>query len=145
MSFYRDRRGIDSGAASGYSDISSIDEMKKADPDCLPSDHRSRRLKLPIKADGLESAARLFRAMGDPGRLELLALLAQGEACVTELAAGQDDGMSTISQRLRVLHTEKLIRRRREGKHIFYALADQHVLEMVFNALAHAGEAKAGA
>lgn len=48
--------------------------------------------------------------------------------------------MSTISQRLRVLRSENIIVRRRRGKHINYALADQHVMDLVFNALAHATE-----
>lgn len=88
----------------------------------------------------LDRAARLFRAVGEASRLRLLALLSQGEACVTELAEAEGEGLSTISQRLRILHTENLIARRRTGKHINYALADQHIVEMIFNALAHASE-----
>lgn len=87
-------------------------------------------------------AARLFRAVGDVPRLRLLALLAQGEACVTELAESEKESLSTISQRLRVLRGENLIARRREGKHILYSLADQHIFDLVFNALAHASEHK---
>jgi DNA-binding transcriptional ArsR family regulator len=60
--------------------------------------------------------------------------------CVTELAASEQESLSTISQRLRVLRSENLIIRRRRGKHINYALADQHVMDLVFNALAHATE-----
>jgi len=60
--------------------------------------------------------------------------------CVTELAASEGESMSTISQRLRVLRSENIIVRRRKGKHINYGLADQHVMDLVFNALAHATE-----
>jgi ArsR family transcriptional regulator, lead/cadmium/zinc/bismuth-responsive transcriptional repressor len=60
--------------------------------------------------------------------------------CVTELAACERESLPTISQRLRVLRAESLIVRRRRGKHINYALADQHVMDLVFNALAHATE-----
>ena len=88
----------------------------------------------------LERASRLFRAIGEPSRLRLLSRLAQGEMCVTELAASERESLSTISQRLRVLRSENLIVRRRRGKHINYALADQHVMDLVFNALAHATE-----
>ena len=88
----------------------------------------------------LERASRLFRAIGEPSRLRLLSRLAQGETCVTELAAAEQESLSTISQRLRVLRSENLIVRRRRGKHINYALADQHVMDLVFNALAHATE-----
>ena len=88
----------------------------------------------------LERASRLFRAIGEPARLRLLSRLSQGEMCVTEIAALEKESVSTISQRLRVLRSEDLIVRRRRGKHIDYALADQHVMDLLFNALAHATE-----
>lgn len=96
-----------------------------------------------VKQEALEAAARLFRAIGDPPRLRLLALLSQGEACVTELAQAENENISTISQRLRVLRSEHLVVRKRRGKHINYGLADQHVMDLVFNALAHASEVPA--
>jgi DNA-binding transcriptional ArsR family regulator len=82
----------------------------------------------------------MFRAVGDEGRLRLMALLARGEACVTELAEATGDGLSTVSQRLRVLRVEGLVTRRRDGKHLYYALADDHVAQLILNALAHAEE-----
>lgn len=77
----------------------------------------------------------MFRAIGDVERLRLLAQLADGERCVSELAAGT--AMSTVSQRLRILLAEELIDRRRDGKHVFYRLADAHVAALVHSALAH--------
>lgn len=96
-----------------------------------------------VRPEALEVAARLFRAIGDTPRLRLLALLGQGEACVTELAQAERENISTISQRLRVLRSEHLVVRKRRGKHINYGLADEHVMDLVFNALAHASEAPA--
>lgn len=117
---------------------------KNAGSHCDDADHKSaRRRAPPVNAAALESASRLFRALGEPSRLRLLALLAQGEACVTELALSEGDDMSAISQRLRVLRSENLVVRRRNGKHIQYALADQHIVDLVFNALAHASESPA--
>ena len=98
---------------------------------------------LTVRPEALEVAARLFRAIGDTPRLRLLALLGQGEACVTELAQAEHENISTISQRLRVLRSEHLVVRKRRGKHINYGLADQHVMDLVFNALAHASEVPA--
>lgn len=77
--------------------------------------------------------------MGDVPRLRLLTTLSSGERCVTDLAVGE--GLSTVSQRLRLLRAEGLVRRRRQGKHIFYALSDVHVAELIANALEHADEA----
>jgi ArsR family transcriptional regulator len=98
----------------------------------------------PVNELALERAARLFRAIGDVPRLRLLAVLAQGEACVSELAAAQGENLSTVSQRLRVLRSEDIVVRRRDGKHINYSLTDQHVVDLVFNALAHASETLPG-
>lgn len=114
---------------------------KIADPaSCTGHDHGAAKRVPSVSPAALERAARLFRAIGEPSRLRLLALLAQGEACVTELALSEGEEMSAISQRLRVLRSEDLVVRRRKGKHINYALADQHIVDLVFNALAHASE-----
>ena len=91
-------------------------------------------------AEVLERAAAILRAAGDPGRLRLLELLAPGERCVTELAGLSGDSLPTVSARLRVLRGERLLSRRREGKHQFYALADRHVAELVQGVLEHASE-----
>jgi ArsR family transcriptional regulator, lead/cadmium/zinc/bismuth-responsive transcriptional repressor len=109
-------------------------------PACITDEHDAVTRAPLGDAAALEKASRLFRAIGDSSRLRLLSRLAQGEMCVTELAACERESLPTISQRLRVLRAESLIVRRRRGKHINYALADQHVMDLVFNALAHATE-----
>jgi DNA-binding transcriptional ArsR family regulator len=96
-----------------------------------------------LDVTALEQASRLFKAMGEVSRLRLLTLLSKGEVCVTELAEEEGETISTISQRLRVLRNENIVLRRRRGKHINYVLADQHIMDLVFNALAHAAEVSA--
>ena len=110
--------------------------------DCSPGDpeHAHRPLRRPSAA-AYERAAAMFRAMGDVPRLRLLSQLASGERCVTDLAEGE--GLSTVSQRLRLLRVEGLVQRRRQGRHIFYSLSDGHVAELIANALAHADESHA--
>jgi DNA-binding transcriptional ArsR family regulator len=78
--------------------------------------------------------------MGDAARLRVLDLLKQRERCVTEIVAELGEKFTTVSQRLKLLHGEGLIVRRREGNHIYYALADRHVVDLILNALAHATE-----
>ena len=107
---------------------------------CALDPHEPRVPKLEAPALVIEQAAALFRALGDSARLSLLARLAQGEYCVTELAAATGEGLSTISQRLRTLRSERLLRRRRVGKHVYYTLADEHVALLIESALAHASE-----
>lgn len=91
-----------------------------------------------------ERAAEMFRAVGDPARLLLLEHLVEREASVSELADLAGQGLSTVSQQLRVLHRAGLVQRRREGKHIYYRPADGHVVALIRDAIAHAGEAPAG-
>lgn len=88
----------------------------------------------------LSVAAAYFRAMGEPGRLSTLLELRAGEACVSELAEALGVGLPALSQRLRVLRQAGLVRSRREGRHIFYTLHDDHVAQLIDNALAHASE-----
>ena len=92
----------------------------------------------------MERAARLFRALGDAPRLRLLGLLNGRELCVTEIVEAMGEKFPTVSQRLRLLRGEGLIARRRQGTHIYYALADRHVADLITNALAHAAELEAG-
>jgi ArsR family transcriptional regulator, lead/cadmium/zinc/bismuth-responsive transcriptional repressor len=118
--------------------------LRKIDHECQPGDQGHKKVPKPqVSLAALDQAERLFKALGDVPRLRLLAVLAQGEACVTELAELDQDGLSTVSQRLRVLHQANLVARRREGKHILYRLADQHIADLIFNALAHASEGPA--
>ncbi|WP_291984440.1 metalloregulator ArsR/SmtB family transcription factor [Luteitalea sp.] len=115
------------------------DRSTTPDAHCHPGDHPGPS-GLTAAPAAIERAARLLRAIADDGRLRLLARLADGPHCVTALATAEGDSLSTVSQRLRVLRAEHLLVRRREGRHITYALADEHVLDIVRSALAHASE-----
>jgi ArsR family transcriptional regulator, lead/cadmium/zinc/bismuth-responsive transcriptional repressor len=96
------------------------------------------RARASVDAATVDRAAAIFRALGDSGRLALLARLSEAELCVSDLAGESNEGLSTVSQRLRMLRADGVVTRRREGKHIFYTLADTHVAELIQNALEHA-------
>ena len=98
---------------------------------------------LPSRAQ-IEAAAAIFRALGDPERLRLLLQLAESEACVSELAEDEGEKITTVSARLKTLSGVRLVRRRREAKHVFYALADEHVLSLIRNGIDHAAESRTG-
>jgi ArsR family transcriptional regulator, lead/cadmium/zinc/bismuth-responsive transcriptional repressor len=102
--------------------------------------HEARVSSSEFSQHAVARAAGMLRAAGDPERLRLLELLAGGELCVSEIAQITDDLLPTVSQRLKVLRQEGLVRSRREGKHVLYALADQHVTDLIFAVLAHAQE-----
>ncbi len=77
--------------------------------------------------------------MGDVERLRLLTMLQHGERCVGELV-GEHEKLSTVSARLQTLHRARLLHRRRDARHIYYRLADEHVASLLNNALEHAAE-----
>ncbi|MFO0663543.1 MAG: metalloregulator ArsR/SmtB family transcription factor [Polyangiaceae bacterium] len=87
-----------------------------------------------------ERAAGIFRAAGDVARLKLLERMRTGEWCVSELSAAAGVGMSTVSQQLRLLRSERLVTRRRDGKHVYYRLADAHIAKLLRDAIEHASE-----
>jgi ArsR family transcriptional regulator len=91
-------------------------------------------------APAVERAVRLFKALGDGQRLRLLQCLTHGEANVGALAEATGQPLAAISQRLRLLKAEGLVRGRRAGKHIFYSLDDDHIAALLASALEHAAE-----
>jgi DNA-binding transcriptional ArsR family regulator len=112
---------------------------------CGPEEHarRAARRKA-VSEEAFARAAALFRAAGDVPRLKILDRLSDGEWCVTELAEAAGVGISTVSQQLRTLRAERIVARRRTGKHIFYSLTDEHVRDLIHNALEHATEESSG-
>ena len=88
----------------------------------------------------LEAAVAMFDALSDMPRLRMLLLLAKGKLSVSEIAEIEGDRMTTVSARLQILHAARLVARHREGKTVIYSIADEHVLTLVENAVAHVGE-----
>jgi len=88
----------------------------------------------------LELAAEMLKALADPSRLRILLQLSKRELNVGELAEIEQERITTVSARLKVLLTARLVKRRRDGQTIFYSLADKHVLNLVGNAIEHACE-----
>ncbi len=118
--------------------------MKKSDPllaACRPADHAARApVELRVSDAAFERAAGFFRAAADVSRLKLLTRLEDGELCVTELAQAAHVALPTVSQQLRLLRAEGLVKRRRVAKHVYYALADAHISALIRSALDHAAE-----
>ncbi|MBO4903910.1 MAG: winged helix-turn-helix transcriptional regulator [Lachnospiraceae bacterium] len=71
--------------------------------------------------------ADLFKVFGDSSRVRILYKLLEGEHCVQDLAGGLDMTQSAVSHQLKVLKMSKLVKNRRDGKQIYYSLADDHV------------------
>ena len=73
------------------------------------------------------SLADFFKAIGDPTRLKIVLALMKEELCVCDLAALINVTVSGISHQLRILRGLKIVRNRKEGKMVYYSLADNHI------------------
>lgn len=102
---------------------------------------RVRRLRAAlVGGDTVTGLADTFRALGDPTRVRILDALSHGELCVCDLAAVLSHSQSAVSHQLRLLRGLRLVRARREGRMVFYALDDLHVVDLLRQGLKHVGE-----
>lgn len=83
-----------------------------------------------------------FKVLGDPTRVRILDILSHEERCVGDLAELLGVSESAVSHQLRLLRTARLVRQRRAGQQIFYALDDQHVIGLFEQAREHVQERK---
>lgn len=100
----------------------------------------SRVLKNLPEEDHLYDLAELFRIFGDSTRVKILYALIESELCVGDLAQVLNLSQSTVSHQLRILKDAKLVRFRRDGKIIFYSLADEHVRTILSMGMEHVEE-----
>ena len=88
--------------------------------------------------DDLYDLAELFKIFGDSTRVKILyALLEVEELCVCDIAGLMDVTQSAVSHQLRVLKSSKLVKFRREGKTVYYSLADGHVARILSQGMEH--------
>ena len=88
----------------------------------------------------LYDLAELFRIFGDSTRIKILYVLFEAEMCVCDIAQILNMTQSAISHQLRVLKQARLVRNRREGKQIYYSLADDHVRTIIGQGMDHIDE-----
>ena len=81
-----------------------------------------------------------FKVFGDVTRLKLLSVLFHSEMCVCDLAKTLNMTQSAISHQLRILKQMKLVKNRREGKTVFYSLADGHIKTIINQGMEHIQE-----
>ena len=90
--------------------------------------------------ESLLDLAELFKVFGDSTRIRILFVLFEAEVCVCDLAAALNMTQSAISHQLNILKRNKLVKCRREGKSMFYSLADDHVRTIVSQGMEHIEE-----
>lgn len=90
--------------------------------------------------DKLYDLAELFKVFGDSTRIRILYVLFEAEVCVCDLAEVLNMTQSAISHQLKILKQSKLVKSRREGKSVFYSLADGHVRTIIAQGREHIEE-----
>src|SRR5262245_33303093 len=120
--------------------IPSLDAACDADHlDAGKSEARRQQL-IPVRT--VEALAETFRVLGDPTRVRILDALSTGELCVCDIATLVGISESAVSHQLRLLRGMRLVRPRRQGRQVYYAADDQHILELMRQALTHVEEQK---
>ncbi len=82
----------------------------------------------------------LFKVFGDSSRIRILFVLFEAEVCVCDLAEALRMTQSAVSHQLGILKRSKLVKSRREGKSVFYSLADDHVRTIISQGMEHISE-----
>jgi DNA-binding transcriptional ArsR family regulator len=93
-------------------------------------------------AAAIADTAEIFGLLSDPGRLRLLSVLLAAEASVGQLAALAGMSESGASHALRLLRAHRIVQARRDGRMVYYRLADEHVRQLLDIALEHAAHSK---
>ena len=88
----------------------------------------------------LYDLAELFKVFGDSTRIKILYALFEAELCVCDIAQLLSVSQTAVSHQLRVLKNNKLVKFRKEGKNVFYSLADDHVRRIIDQGIEHLEE-----
>lgn len=117
-------------------------EMEFCEAHCVHEDAvKQVENRMPTEVE-MADMAELFKVFGDSTRIKILYILSESELCVCDIAELLGMTQPAISYQLKVLKQAKLVKNRREGKTIFYSLADSHVETIIGMAKEHLEEEK---
>lgn len=115
-------------------------EIKKTDCEAIHEEAINQVRPLMPHSAQLLGLSEFFKVMGDSTRIRLLWALELHELCVCDLAVLLNMTKSAVSHQLKALKNAKLVKSRREGKHVFYSLDDDHVKAILEKSLEHIRE-----
>jgi DNA-binding transcriptional ArsR family regulator len=120
----------------------STTELNETRISICTADHSDETLARSVMAHMLDeksadSVAELFKALSDPTRIRIISLLAHTEMCVGDLCIALEMSQPAVSYQLRILRNLRIVRARKEGKHVFYTLDDSHVYELYHQGVNH--------
>lgn len=104
-------------------------------------DHDSKGVKQAkaslVDGETANDVAQLFKALSDPTRVRLISILTKHELCVHSIVETLGMTQSAISHQLQTLRAMRVVRSRKEGKHVYYTLDDTHIADLFRQGLAH--------
>lgn len=113
------------------------ENLVNCDDECIHNDIVNEVIaKLPDE-ELLYDVAELFKVFGDSTRVRIICALFESEMCVCDIAAVLNMTQSAISHQLRVLKQARLVKYRRDGKTVYYSLADNHIQNIFDQAFEH--------
>ena len=101
------------------------------------AEYQDSQLYVGLRESDLYILTDFFKVLGNPTRIRILLLLMEQDANVSDLAEQLGMTQSAVSHQLNLLKSNKLVRRRRDGKMIFYALVDEHVQMVIEKGTEH--------
>lgn len=106
---------------------------------CCNNEEKEFR-KLIMDNETANLLSEFFKIYGDATRIKIIQLISNTELCVAEIAKVLEMSQSSISHQLKILRIYRLVKTRKEGKHVFYSLNDEHIMQIFKNGLEHISE-----
>lgn len=116
------------------------EEIERCEYLCVHEDTVKKVMEQMPSDQALYALSELFKVFGDPTRVKILYALLETELCVCDIAQLLNLSQTAVSHQLRVLKNSKLVKFRRDGKNVFYSLADNHVHSMIAQGMDHVNE-----
>ncbi|MBP1963687.1 ArsR/SmtB family transcription factor [Paenibacillus aceris] len=111
--------------------------LDSCDDTCTGTGSAQRELELPMTEDLAVGISEVFKALGDPTRVKIIFFLLKQELCVHDLSTLLAMGQSAVSHQLRYLRDLHIVKRRKEGKTVYYSLDDDHIEQIFVQTLGH--------
>lgn len=115
-------------------------EIEQCEFKCVHEDVVKTVLSLLPSDEDLYDLAELFKVFGDTTRIRILYALFEAELCVCDIEQLLGLSQTAVSHQLRILKANKLVMARKDGKNVFYSLADDHVRSIINQGMEHIEE-----
>ncbi len=116
------------------------EDLERCEFQCVHQDTVNKVLSLLPPDETLFDLAELFKIFGDSTRIKILYTLFEAELCVCDISQLLGVSQTAVSHQLRILKANKLVKSRKDGKNVFYSLADSHVRLIIGQGMEHVEE-----